>query len=405
MGAAFLLYCSRNIDFYRDKLRSRSNRIYDDVHLHGSSESLIGREVAMIGFGRIGRALVDLLRGFELRWLVYDPYVPKSLTSKFPVRFVGLDSLLRRAHLLVLTAALTEQTRGILSRERIARLPNDSAVINIARGGLIDLEALTTEVRRGRLRCALDVTDPLEPLPVGHPDKSIAGSARDTTHRRESPKCASANGRCRYRRPSQLVYRTQSQQPGHQRHARPDDVRMKLSFSTLACPDWTLPEIISIASSSGYDGIELRFVENEDSLWKLPAFQGQELTNTKTALSDHGLTISCVDTSCRFHFPDAKERSFWIDEGERMSDLAASLGAPGIRVFGDKIQPGADRASTRSWIAESICNLAAQTAPKGVEVWLETHGDFASAPETAGILGAAKRFEHWRHLGPSQLFP
>ena len=164
---------------------------------------------------------------------------------------------------------------------------------------------------------------------------------------------------------------------------------MKLSFSTLASPDWTLPEIISIASSSGYDGIELRFVENEDSLWKLPAFQGQELANTKAALSDHGLTISCVDTSCRFHFPDAKERSFWIDEGERMSDLAASLGAPGIRVFGDKIQPGADRASTRSWIAESICNLAAKTAPKGVEVWLETHGDFASAPETAGILGAA----------------
>ena len=176
MGAAFLLYCSRNIDFYRDKLRSRSNRIYDDVHLHGSSESLIGREVAMIGFGRIGRALVDLLRGFELRWIVYDPYVPKSLASKFPVRFVGLDSLLRRAHLLVLTAALTEQTRGILSRERIARLPNDSAVINIARGGLIDLEALTTEVRRGRLRCALDVTDPLEPLPVGHPIRALPGA-------------------------------------------------------------------------------------------------------------------------------------------------------------------------------------------------------------------------------------
>ena len=164
---------------------------------------------------------------------------------------------------------------------------------------------------------------------------------------------------------------------------------MKLSFSTLACPDWTLPEIISIASSTGYDGIELRFVENEDSLWKLPAFQGKGLANTKRTLSDHGLVISCLDTSCRFHFPDAKERAFWLEEGERMSDLAASLGAPGIRVFGDKIQPGADRASTGDWIAESISNLAAKTASKGVEVWLETHGDFASAPETSRILGAA----------------
>ena len=49
---------------------------------------------------------------------------------------------------------------------------------------------------------------------------------------------------------------------------------MKLSFSTLACPEWTMPDIIAFAFSAGYDGIELRFVEGEDSLWKLPVFQG-----------------------------------------------------------------------------------------------------------------------------------
>ena len=69
-----------------------------------------------------------------------------------------------------------------------------------------------------------------------------------------------------------------------------------------------------------------------------------------------------------------------------MSDVAAELGAPGIRVFGDTIQPGADRDSTRKWIAESIRNLADRTAPKGVQVWLETHGDFVAAGETAAIL-------------------
>ena len=176
MGAALLLYCSRNVDFYRDKLRTRSNRIYDDVHLHGSAESLIGREVAMIGFGRIGRALVDLLRPFDLRWLVYDPYVPESLAKQYPVRFVPFDGLLPRAHLLVITAALTEQTRGLFNRARLSRLPDGATVINIARGGLIDLDALTKEVRRGRLRCALDVTDPLEPLPIGHPIRNLPGA-------------------------------------------------------------------------------------------------------------------------------------------------------------------------------------------------------------------------------------
>src|SRR5262249_39497982 len=176
MGATLLLYCARNVDFYREQLRSRSNRIYPELHLHGSNESVIGREVAMIGFGRIGRALVDLLRGFDLRWLIYDPYVPKSLARKYPVRMVGWHALLPRAHLLVLTAALTDETRGLLNRSRLARLPDNAVVINIARGGLIDLDALTREVQRKRLRCALDVTDPLEPLPVSHPLRKLPGA-------------------------------------------------------------------------------------------------------------------------------------------------------------------------------------------------------------------------------------
>ena len=176
LGAALLLYAARNVDFYREQLRARSNRIYDNLHLQGAPESVIGREVAMIGFGRIGRALVDMLRGFDLQWLVYDPYVPKSLANRYPIRFTGLPALLPRAPLLVLTAALTDETRGLLNGPRLAQLPDGAVVINIARGGLIELAALTREVKRKRLRCALDVTDPLEPLPVGHPLRSLPGA-------------------------------------------------------------------------------------------------------------------------------------------------------------------------------------------------------------------------------------
>lgn len=176
LGAALLLYCARSVDFYRSELRKPSNRIYDQVHLHGSCESLTGQTVAMIGFGRIGRALVDLLRGFDIRWLVHDPYAPRSLSRQYPVRFVSLQRLLPRAHLLVLTAALTEQTRGLLSRQNLAHLPDHAAVINIARGGLINLDALRKEVQRGRLRCALDVTDPLEPLPARDPLRTAPGA-------------------------------------------------------------------------------------------------------------------------------------------------------------------------------------------------------------------------------------
>jgi len=161
---------------------------------------------------------------------------------------------------------------------------------------------------------------------------------------------------------------------------------MKVSFSTLACPDWTMPQIIAMAARERYDGIELRFVEGEDSLWKLPAFSGKELASAKLALGDQALTISCLDTSCRFHAPNAAERKRWITEGIRMADLAAELGAPGLRVFGDAIQPGADRASTQSWIADSIRELAETTAPRGVDIWIENHGDFAASAQTAAIL-------------------
>jgi hypothetical protein len=67
---------------------------------------------------------------------------------------------------------------------------------------------------------------------------------------------------------------------------------MRASFSTLACPEWTMSQIIAIAASTDYEGIELRFVQGEDSLWKLPVFSGNELASTKRALVDRALSIS-----------------------------------------------------------------------------------------------------------------
>jgi sugar phosphate isomerase/epimerase len=164
---------------------------------------------------------------------------------------------------------------------------------------------------------------------------------------------------------------------------------MRISFSTLACPNWSVPQIVEIAANCGYDGVELRFVEGEDSLWKLPAFT-EGLAETKMLLNDRGLAIPCVDTSCRFHWVEEQERRRWIEEGERMSDLAAELHAPGIRVFGDTIQPQADRASTQAWIADSIQTLAEKVEPKEVQVWLETHGDFSSSAATKAIITGTK---------------
>jgi hypothetical protein len=117
------------------------------------------------------------------------------------------------------------------------------------------------------------------------------------------------------------------------------DVRMRVSFSTLGCPDWTMPQIIAMAASERYDGIELRFVQGEDSLWKLPVFKGMELASTKHALADHGLSISCLDTSCRFHSPDADERERWMSRENEWQIWLRNWERPACEFSGTRFNP------------------------------------------------------------------
>jgi sugar phosphate isomerase/epimerase len=164
---------------------------------------------------------------------------------------------------------------------------------------------------------------------------------------------------------------------------------MKISFSTLSCPSWSIHTVIEHAHALGYDGIELRFIENSDHLWELPALHGTGLKETCNRLASVGLVIPCVDTSCFFHHAEESQRRQSLEMGKRMVELAAALHAPGIRIFGDRVQPGADQISTAAWIADGLNQLAEFALPAGVEVWLESHGNFAPAAATMSILRAA----------------
>ena len=162
---------------------------------------------------------------------------------------------------------------------------------------------------------------------------------------------------------------------------------MKLSFSTLGCPSWSLPMVIDAAGRLGYDGIELRFLEGDDALWARPELSGGGLEESRARLRDAGLQVSCVDTRSFFHHPDRAARDAAFEEALRSIELAARLEAPGIRVFGDRIQPGQDRETTRGWIADALARLGEAAQRQGVEVWIESHGDFARARDTLGVLG------------------
>jgi sugar phosphate isomerase/epimerase len=164
---------------------------------------------------------------------------------------------------------------------------------------------------------------------------------------------------------------------------------MKLSFSTLGCPSWSLARVIDKAGRYGYDGIELRFLEDDDALWTRPELQGGGLPETRARLADAGLVVSCVDSRSFFHHPEAAKRAAALDEATRVLDLAAALSAPGIRVFGDRVQAGADRRSTEGWIAEALATLAERGRQARVECWLETHGDFATGAAARALLDRA----------------
>ncbi len=160
---------------------------------------------------------------------------------------------------------------------------------------------------------------------------------------------------------------------------------MKLAFSTLGCPNWDLRQVVAAARKWGYEGIELRALGGSLDLLSRAEFAAGQLAATRAYLADEGIEICCIDTSCAFHSPDASERTKQVSIALAQADLAAKLGAPLIRVFPDKIQPGSQRDETRQWIAACLHDIA-ERIPPAVDVALETHGDFARAEAAAEIV-------------------
>jgi phosphoglycerate dehydrogenase-like enzyme len=165
MALAMTLALVRRLPDYDRAMRQRA---LPDNRVAAEGETLRGRRVGLVGLGRIGRAFARLVAPLEVDLVAYDPYCPADGARQAGARLLELDELLRSSSVVVLAAGLTRETRNLLDRRRLALLPDGACLINVARGGLVDLEALVEELQRGRLSAALDVTDPIEPLPPDH---------------------------------------------------------------------------------------------------------------------------------------------------------------------------------------------------------------------------------------------
>ncbi len=125
--------------------------------------------VGFLGLGRIGRAVLERLRPFGCSFLAHDPALSAADAAALGVTLADLATVLREADALTLHLPLTAQTRHLLDAERLALMKPSAVVVNTARGGLIDVEALVAALAAGTLGgAALDVFEQ-EPLPADSP--------------------------------------------------------------------------------------------------------------------------------------------------------------------------------------------------------------------------------------------
>ncbi|MGW1463710.1 2-hydroxyacid dehydrogenase [Streptomyces sp. NPDC002308] len=134
----------------------------------GFYPSLADKSVLIVGYGSIGSAIEDRLAPFECARIARVARTART-TARGPVHALDqLPALLPQADVVVLSTPLNPSTRGLVDAAFLAAMPDGALLVNMARGPVVDTKALLAELESGRLRAALDVTDP-EPLPAGHP--------------------------------------------------------------------------------------------------------------------------------------------------------------------------------------------------------------------------------------------
>lgn len=167
---AMMMALCRNIGPASQSMREGK---WDRKKFGGSQ--LAGKTIAVIGLGRIGLAVARRCRGLEMTVLGYDPFLSEERASEHGIElFRDIDQMIDRCDIITVHTPLTDETRGMIGAERIARAKKGVRIVNCARGGIVDEKALAAAIESGHVAgAALDVfveeppaaDDPLRSLP------------------------------------------------------------------------------------------------------------------------------------------------------------------------------------------------------------------------------------------------
>nr|WP_274636741.1 2-hydroxyacid dehydrogenase [Microbacterium bovistercoris] len=166
MALALTLAAQRQIP---DFVRAQDERRWQPVF----AASLADRRVLLLGYGGVGKATAARLAPFEVRLTVLAHRA--RVEDDIPVHGSDeLAALLPDAEIVIATLPGGDQTRHLIDDAALSLLPDSALIVNVGRGAIVDTDALADHVGRGRIRAALDVTDP-EPLPADHPLWTLPG--------------------------------------------------------------------------------------------------------------------------------------------------------------------------------------------------------------------------------------
>ncbi|WP_298341354.1 2-hydroxyacid dehydrogenase [Ferrimicrobium sp.] len=158
MAVALTLASVRGLNRFQDAQRAATW----ERHRYAS---LADQSVLLVGYGSIGMAIEERLRGFEVQ-ITRVARVGRLLPQVFG--FDELDDLIPTADVIILVVPLTQETKGMVNDHFLGLMHDGALLVNVARGPVIETEALVDALQTGRIRAALDVTDP-EPLPPESP--------------------------------------------------------------------------------------------------------------------------------------------------------------------------------------------------------------------------------------------
>jgi D-3-phosphoglycerate dehydrogenase len=145
----------------------KENRWSDYLKFIGTE--MAGKTLGIIGMGNIGMRMAVRARAFEMVLLVYDPYIPESHVTSLAGKWVGLDELLTESDFVTIHCPLNRETRGMIGANRLVLMKSSAFLINAARGGIVDEDALYTVLTQRKIAGAVLDVIANEPPPKDHP--------------------------------------------------------------------------------------------------------------------------------------------------------------------------------------------------------------------------------------------